>query len=145
MTLAQVVTAEAELAEIARSARTVAVIGMKDGTDPYAPAYRIPLILKERGMRVIPVNPMIASALGEPSRPDIAAVREPVDIVDVFRRAEFVEGHADEILRLPPETRPAVVWMQTGIVNERAATKLTAAGIRVVMDACLGVYAKRYR
>ncbi len=63
----------------------------------------------------------------------------------MFRRPEFIEPLADEVLALPPERRPPVFWMQTGIRNEAAARKLTAAGIRVVMDRCLGVYAEKYR
>ncbi len=145
MTHSNVIETEAELAEIVRSARTVAVLGMKDESDAGAAAYRIPVILRERGLRVIPVNPRIPSALGEPSRPSLAAIGEPIDIVDVFRRAEFVGAHADEILALPEPLRPKVVWMQTGVRHDAAAERLAAAGIKVVMDQCLGVYAQRYR
>ncbi len=145
MTHPNVIETEAELAEIVRSARTVAVLGMKDESDAGVAAYRIPVILREHGLRVIPVNPRISSALGEPSRPSLAAVGEPVDIVDVFRRAELVDAHADEILALPAPLRPKVVWMQSGVRNDAAAERLAAAGIKVVMDQCLGVYAQRYR
>jgi len=96
-------------------------------------------------MRIIPVNPKIESSLGERAYPDLASVPERFDLVDVFRRSEDVEPHADEVLALPPDRRPKVFWMQSGITNEAAATKLSAAGIQVVMDRCLGVYAMHYR
>lgn len=140
-----VVESEDELAEIVRSMGTIAVVGMKDGTKPDEPAFSIPQALKARGVRVIPVNPTIQASLGEPSRANLAAVAEPLDLIDVFRRADVIEALADEILALPPELRPPVVWMQTGIHSDPAATKLGAAGIRVVMNRCLGVYAMRYR
>jgi predicted CoA-binding protein len=139
------VESEDELAEIVRSMRTIAVVGMKDGTKPDEPAFSIPQMLKARGVRVLPVNPTIQASLGEPSRASLAAVAEPVDLVDVFRRPEVIEALADEILALPSELRPKVVWMQTGIRNEPAAAKLGAVGIRVVMNRCLGVYTMRYR
>jgi hypothetical protein len=139
------IESEAELGEIVRAARTVAVLGMRDETHADTAAYRIPVMLKERGLRVIPINPRIASSLGEPSLPGVGALAEAVDILDVFRRPEFIPAHAEEILALPPERRPQVVWLQSGIRHDAAAEKLAAAGVRVVQDACLGVYAARYR
>jgi hypothetical protein len=139
------VESEVELAEIVRSARIVAVLGMRDETHADAAAYRIPVMLRERGLRVIPINPRLATALGETSLPGVAALTEAVDILDVFRRPEFIPAHAEEILALPPERRPRVVWLQSGIRHDAAAEKLAAAGVRVVQDACLGVYAARYR
>ena len=139
------VESEVELAEIVRSARIVAVLGMRDETHADAAAYRIPVMLRERGLRVIPINPRIASALGVASLPSISALAEAVDILDVFRRPELVPGHAEEILALPAALRPRVVWLQSGIRHDAAAAMLAAAGIRVVQDACLGVYAARYR
>ena len=136
---------EDDLARIVRSARTVAVVGMKDGSDADAPAFSIPKMLKARGMRIIPVNPMIQTSLGLTAYKDLASVPEAFDLVDVFRRSEHVAELADEILALPPARRPRVVWMQTGIRNDVAAAKLAEAGIQVVQDHCLGVYSARYR
>jgi uncharacterized protein len=140
-----VLEAEADLAAVVRAARTVAVLGMRDEAHPDTAAYRIPVMMRERGLRIIPINPRIASALGEPSLPSVAALTERVDILDVFRRPEFIAGHADEILALPEALRPRVVWLQSGIRDDAAAERLAAAGIRVVQDACLGVYAAKYR
>src|SRR5688500_2326458 len=124
-----VVQTEDRLAEIVRSLRSVAVIGIKDGSEPDAPAYAIPAMLRDRGIRVLGVNPKVREFEGESVGPDIASVPERVDVVDIFRRSENVPAHAAEILALPAERRPAVVWMQTGIRNEEAARRLTEAGI----------------
>ena len=131
---------DAEIEAIVREARTVAVLGMKDARDAAAPAYQIPRVLREHGIEVIAVNPEIDGFL-----PDVSALTQRVDILDVFRRAENVDAHVDEILAMPAELRPPVVWLQTGIINPRAAARLEAAGIHVVMDECLGVWAARLR
>ena len=136
---------EAEIAEIVRGAKIVAVVGMKDGVDPHAPAYSVPVILKARGMRIIPVNPKFDSILGEKVYARVADLPERPDILDVFRRSEFIDALADEVLAMPADRRPGVFWMQSGIKNDAAAAKLATAGIRVVQDHCLGVYANRYR
>ena len=145
MGLAIEVTDEARLAAIVREARTVAVIGMVGESKADRPAFRIPKTLQDLGVRVIPVNPTIADALGETAYPDVASVPVPFDVVDVFRRSERVGPIADSILALPPGRRPRVVWLQSGIRDDDAAARLTAAGIEVVQDRCLGVYAARYR
>ena len=140
-----VVDSEEDLAAIARSARTVAVVGMKGDDDPEASAHSVPAALAGRGMRIIPVNPKLASALGERAYAAVAALPERVDVVQIFRRSDAVGAVADEILALPVERRPSVVWMQSGIRNDEAAERLAAAGMRVVMDRCLSVYAAKYR
>lgn len=145
MTDPLVVTEEDALAEIVRDAKTVAVIGMVDERRSDRPAFVIPAMCLEHGMRVIPVNPRIETSMGLRAWPDLASVPEAFDLVDLFRRSEDVMPHADEVLALPPGRRPRVFWMQSGIRNDAAAAKLTAAGIQVVMDRCLGVYAARYR
>jgi uncharacterized protein len=140
-----IIQSEEDLARIVRGFRSVAVIGIKDGSDPDAPAFAIPTMLRERGIRILGVNPKVRAFHGDPVVPGIASVTERVDVVEIFRRSENVPAHADEILALPPGMRPAVVWMQTGIRNQEAAERLAAAGIDVVMDRCLGVYTARYR
>jgi|SRR6266850_371719 len=139
------VTDEEELAAIVREARVVAVIGMVDDGKAHRAAHEIPRICVERGLEVIPVNPRIQSSLGRVAYPDLASVPDRFDVVNVFRRSDDVPPHADEVLALPPDRRPRVFWMQTGIRNDTAAAKLAAAGITVVMDHCLGVYAAKYR
>jgi len=140
-----VIQDEAGLAAIVRAARRVAVVGMVDEARSDRPAYTIPAICRDHGMEVVPVNPRIESSMGLAAYPDLASVPGSFDLVNVFRRSDSVEPHADEVLALPPERRPRVFWMQSGIRNEAAAAKLAAAGIQVVQDRCLGVYAARYR
>jgi predicted CoA-binding protein len=118
---------------------------MKDEKDPEAPAFEIPQALQSNGYRLIPVNPKLTASLGEKAYPNLAAIGAPVDTVLVFRRSDAIEPIADEVLALPEAHRPKVFWMQTGIENAAAAKKLTAAGIDVVMDRCLKVYASKYR
>jgi predicted CoA-binding protein len=130
---------------IVRGMRTVAVLGMKDDRDPTQPAYTVPRNLQARGMRVIPVNPKLTLALGERAYASLADVPDRFDVVDVFRRPELMPSVAAEILALPPAQRPEVVWMQSGIAHPAAAQTLAEAGIKVVMDRCLGVYALRFR
>lgn len=140
-----VVTDEDALTAIVRGAKRVAVIGMVDEQRSDRPAYTIPEMCRETGMEVVPVNPRIESSQGLKAYPDLASVPGTFDLVNVFRRSEDVPPHADEVLALPPERRPKVFWMQSGIRNDAAAAKLAAAGIQVVQDRCLGVYAARYR
>jgi len=135
---------EAGLEAIVRAARVVAVLGMKDESRSPEPAVRIPVMLVERGIEVIPVNPTIASSLGRRSWPRLADVPVPFDLVDVFRRSDRIPAIAEEILALSPERRPRVVWLQTGIRHDAAAARLEAAGITVVQDECLGVLAARW-
>lgn len=139
------ITEETKLAAIVREARIVAVVGMVDESKADRPAFRIPRMLQEHGLRAIPVNPTIAASLGEPAYPDLASVPTRFDVVNVFQRSEKIGSVADSILALPPERLPRVVWLQTGIRDDDAAARLTAAGIQVVQDRCLGVYAAQYR
>ncbi|HYJ34082.1 MAG TPA: CoA-binding protein [Candidatus Binatia bacterium] len=143
--MADAITSENELAAIVRGAKRVAVIGMVDEQRSDRPAYTIPEMCRQTGMEVVPVNPRIESSQGLRAYPDLASVPGTFDLVNVFRRSEDVPPHADEVLALPPERRPKVFWMQSGIRNDEAAAKLAAAGIQVVQDRCLGVYAARYR
>jgi uncharacterized protein len=126
---------DAGLARILREARTVAVLGAK--AQPAAPAHYVPAYLARAGYRIRPVNPTLVGThiLGEPVVATLADLPEPVDVVDVFRRPEFLPGHATEILALP--WRPAVVWFQLGIRHDGAAQRLAGAGIRVVQDRCM--------
>jgi uncharacterized protein len=137
--------AEAEMLEIARTAKTVAVEGMQDEKKMDRPAYQIPAMLQERGMKIYPVNPNIQSSLGEKAYPSIKDVPVKVDILDVFRRPDVIPALAEELIALPDEKRPKVVWLQSGITHPEAEAKLEKAGFKVVSDACLGVIASRVR
>jgi predicted CoA-binding protein len=145
MSAGELVTDDGAMSAIARDMRTVAVLGIKDGTDPDAPAFTIPNVLVEEGVHVIGVNPMVKEALGQPTLASLAELPAGIDVLDVFRRSDAIPGIADQLLALPPAQRPAVVWLQSGIQHDEAAARLVAAGYRVVQDRCLGVYARRAR
>ena len=136
---------ESEMLEIVKKAKTVAVEGMQDEKKMDRPAYQIPAMLKDRGMKVYPVNPNIQVSLGEKAYAAVKDVPVQVDILDVFRRPDVIPALADEIIALPQDKRPKVVWLQTGITHPEAEAKLEKAGIKVVSDACLGVIAARVR
>lgn len=136
---------ESEMLEIVKNAKTVAVEGMQDEQKMDRPAYQIPAMLKDRGLKIYPVNPNIQSSLGEKAFSAIKDLPVKVDILDVFRRPDVIPTLADEIIALPEEKRPKVVWLQTGITHPEAEAKLEKAGFKVVSDACLGVMAARVR
>ncbi len=124
---------------IARDARVVVVVGQVDERKSHRAAYQVPAQLKARGCRVIPVNPKIASSLGERAYATLAEVPERADILDVFRNADAIPALADEVLALPAERRPLCVWLQTGITNPESEKRMEKAGLKVVSDRCLGV------
>ena len=132
---ANLVDDDAGLTRILREARTVAVLGAKTGRAE--PAYYVPDYLAHQGYRLSLVNPTLAGTrvLDVPVVATLADLPGPVDLIDVFRRPEFLPGHAAEILALP--WRPAVVWFQLGIRNDAAAERLAREGIRVVQDRCM--------
>ncbi len=127
----------AEIDTLLRSARTVAVVGLSDS--PRRPSYGVARALQQFGYRVIPVNPTIASALGERSYPDLAAAQaslqpgERIDIVDVFRRSEHVAAVVEDVIRLG---LPAL-WLQDGVIDAAAAERARGHGVFTVMDRCL--------
>lgn len=126
---------ENDLREILLDARTIAVVGIKD--DESEDAHRIPKYLQSHGAKIIPVNPKLKSVLGEKAVSSLEEVKEPIDLVNLFRAAEHIQSHVDEILAM--STPPHAVWMQLGIHHGAATAKLRAAGIRVVQDRCIMV------
>ena len=145
MSHVRLIESEAELEGIVSTMRTVAVIGMKDERKAHQPAHEIPAMLAARGCEIIPINPNIKAALGVPALKSMAELQGRVDVMNVFRRSDAIPALADEILALPEEKRPVVVWLQSGIRHDEAAERLAKAGVAVVQDRCLGVYAARYR
>jgi len=122
-----------EIRAILAVPRTVAVVGCSP--DPGRDSHRIARLWRERGHRVIPVNPTVpagARILGEASRPSLRAVEEPIDVVDVFRRPEAVPALADEAIAVGAR----VLWLQLGVVHVEAALRAGRAGLTVVMDRC---------
>ena len=133
------VQTDEHLKSLLASARTVVVVGIKDRENE--DAFRIPQYLQKAGYRIVPVNPKLATVLGEPCRACLAQVHGAVDIVNLFRASEHVPAHVDEILAMDP--RPRAVWMQLGIHHGPSAQRLRDAGIEVVQDRCIMVDHRR--
>jgi len=129
--------------EVARTCTVVAVVGMTDGSKPGRPSFEIPQMMQQRGIRVLPVNPVITSALGEKAVAHLADLSGPLDVVDVFRKPEAIPELTEELLALEPGKRPKTVWLQSGISHPESERRLEAAGYQVVSDRCLGVYVAR--
>lgn len=126
-----IASAKDEIGKLLTSARTIAVVGLSDS--PLRPSHGVSAYMQSQGYRIIPVNPAIRGALGEKAVASLAEIKEKVDIVDVFRRSEFVPEIVDEAIRL----KVPAIWMQEGVIHEAAAEKARKAGIVVVMDRCI--------
>ena len=125
----------ASIEAIIRTSRRVAVVGLSP--KPERPSHGVAAYLQGAGYTVIPVRPTGSLILGEPVHPNLraAAAVGPIDIVNVFRRSEFVPALLDDLLAV----RPRLVWLQVGIRDDATARRLEAEGIPVVMDRCLAV------
>jgi predicted CoA-binding protein len=121
--------------ELLSRAKTIAVVGLSDS--PLRPSHGVSAYMQAAGYRIIPVNPQIAEALGEKAYPSLLeiprAVAKTIDLVDVFRRSEYV----DEIVEQAIQLKIPAIWLQEGVINEPAAEKARKAGMFVVMDRCI--------
>lgn len=117
--------------ELLERAKIIAVVGLSD--NPLRPSYGVSAYMQSQGYRIIPVNPRIDSCLGEKAYASLLDVPEKIDIVNIFRRPEFVEEVVDQSIRL----KVPAIWMQEDVIDENAAEKARRAGIFVVMDLCI--------
>jgi uncharacterized protein len=117
--------------ELLKTSRTIAVVGLS--SKRFRPSYGVAEYMQRNGYRIIPVNPFERAVLGEKCYADLDSVPERVDIVDVFRRAEFVPEIVEAAIRIGARA----VWMQEGVVHQEAAARAAAAGLVVVMDRCI--------
>ena len=127
---------QTRLAELVRNARRIAVVGLS--RKPERPSYGVAAYLQRAGYTIIPVNPAGGVTLGETVYPDLRSASQaagPIDIVNIFRRSEYIPALLDQLL----EVRPQLVWMQMGVRHSDVARRLEEAGIPVVMDRCLAV------
>jgi len=124
-------TTDSDIASLLRRSRTIAVVGCS--ANPARDSNRVAHYLIGRGFTVIPVNPMLTEVLGQKAFPDIAAIGHPVDIVDVFRRPEFVRAVADAAVA----GGARALWLQFDTVDDEAAARASAAGLDVVADRCI--------
>jgi uncharacterized protein len=119
------------IADLLKRSRTIAVVGLSNS--PLRPSHGVSAYMQTQGYRITPVNPNIHGALGEKSYPSLLEVPEKIDIVNVFRRPEYVEEIVDQAIQL----KIPAIWMQEGVIHEKAAEKARRAGIFVVMDQCI--------
>jgi predicted CoA-binding protein len=120
------------IADLLKNAKTIAVVGLSD--KPMRPSYGVSEYMQRNGYRIIPVNPNCGKdVLGEKAYCRLEDIPEKVDIVNVFRRSEFVPEVVDSAIRIGAKA----VWMQEGIEHESAADKARAAGLEVVQDRCI--------
>jgi predicted CoA-binding protein len=120
-----------EIGEVLKRTKTIAVVGLSDS--PLRPSYGVSAYMQSQGYKIIPVNPSIKGSLGEKAVASLADVEEKIDMVDVFRRSEYVPELVDEAIRL----KVPAIWLQEDVIHEEAAEKARKAGICVVMDKCI--------
>jgi uncharacterized protein len=119
------------VADLLRRAKTIAVVGLSN--NPLRASHGVSAYMQDQGYRIIPVNPHIESCLGEKAYASLTEVPGKIDIVNIFRRPEFVEEVVDRAIQL----KVPAIWMQEEVIHEKAAEKARKAGIFVVMDLCI--------
>jgi predicted CoA-binding protein len=117
--------------KILSSARTIAVVGLS--ANPRRPSHGVARYLQRAGYRIIPVNPNVDEVLGERAYASLRDIPQPVDVVEVFRRSEFVGPIVDDAIAI----KASAVWLQDGVIDEAAAARARACGLDVVMDDCM--------
>lgn len=121
------------ISSILKEAKTIAVVGLSD--NPERTSYQISEAMQQAGYKIIPVNPMVDTVLGERAYDSLTDIEEPIDIINVFRRSEFLPDIAEEALK----TDCKVFWAQQGVVNEEAYALLKENDYTVIMDLCIKV------
>jgi predicted CoA-binding protein len=121
----------AAIHDLLRDSKTIAVVGLSG--KKFRPSYGVAEYMQKAGYRIIPVNPNETEVLGEKSYARIEDIPEHIDIVDIFRRPEFVGPLVDSAIQVGANT----IWMQEGVVHEDGAQKAREAGLAVVMDRCI--------
>jgi len=124
-------TQSEQIKDVLQSAKTIAVVGLS--SNPLRASHGVSAYMQAQGYRIIPVNPQEEFVLGEKAYPSLLDVREKIDIVNIFRRPEFVPEIVEQAIR----KKATCVWMQEEVINEPAAEKARQAGIFVVMDLCI--------
>ena len=119
------------VADLLRSSHNIAVVGLSD--NPLRPSHGVSAYMQSQGYRIIPVNPEADEVLGEKAYASLLDVPDPIDIVDIFRRSEFVPEVVDQAI----QCKARAIWMQEGVVHEAAAAKARKAGLFVIMDSCI--------
>lgn len=131
---------ESTIREVLEKSKVIAVVGLSPKSD--RPSHRVGAYLKNQGYRIIPVRPAADEILGEKAYSSLKAIPQDiqVDVVDVFRKSEDVPPIVEQAIEIGAKA----IWLQEGIVNEEAAQKARAAGLKVVMDLCMLKEHKRF-
>ena len=119
------------ITELLKRARNIAVVGLSNS--PLRPSHGVAAYMQSQGYHIIPVNPQVDESLGEKSYPSLLDVPQRIDLVNVFRRPEYVDEVVDQAIQL----KLPAIWLQEDVINEAAAQKARQAGIFVVMDRCI--------
>ena len=141
--MARIIEDEEGISQVVRTARRIAVLGIKTEQQGGEPAFTVPEYLVEAGLEVIPVPvyyPEVTSILGRPVFRKLVDIPGEIDLVDVFRRPKDLPAHLEDLLA----KKPKVVWLQLGITHDEVAKRLVEAGIDVVQNRCLLVDHQRY-
>ena len=120
-----------QITELLKNAKNIAVVGLS--SSPMRPSYGVSAYMQTQGYKIIPINPQINGALGEKAYPSLSESPEKIDIVNIFRRPEYVAAVVDQAIQL----KPSAIWMQEGVRNDAAAEKARKAGIFVIQDRCI--------
>jgi uncharacterized protein len=130
-----------QIRELLRTARTIGVVGLSDKS--WRPSYDVADYLQSVGYTIVPINPQVKQVLGLKAYPDLSAANRdhPIEIVDVFRKPEFVP----EIVEQAIATGVKAIWLQLGVIHLEAARRAHEAGLTVVMDRCIKVEHQRWR
>src|ERR1700730_18158622 len=119
------------IADLLKRSKTIAVVGLSNS--PFRPSHGVSAYMQTSGYHIIPVNPKIKGALGEKAYASLLDVPGKIDIVNIFRRPEFVEEVVDQVIKL----KIPAIWMQEDVIHEKAAERARRAGVFVVMDRCI--------
>ncbi len=126
-----------QITELLENSNTIAVVGLSD--KPWRPSFGVTQYMASRGYEIIPVNPEINESLGKPSNASLDDVPGPIDIVNIFRRSQFVSPIVDQAIALGAKC----IWMQEGVRDDEAAARARAASIPVIQDRCILKYHQR--
>jgi uncharacterized protein len=119
------------IAELLKRSKTIAVVGLSN--NPMRPSHGVSAYMQSHGYRIIPVNPQLEHCLGEKAYASLLDVPKTIDIVNIFRRPEFIEEVVDQAI----QRKVPAIWMQEDVIHEKAAAKARQAGVFVVMDRCI--------
>lgn len=127
-----------QIKDVLQKYKKIAVVGLS--SDQTRPSHAVARYLKEKGFKIVPVNPKEIEVLGEKAYPNLSSIPQKVEIVDIFRRPEHVPPIVDEAIKIVAK----VVWMQEGVVNHPAALKASQNGVTVVMDRCMAKECRKH-